>query len=201
MKTSTKFTGLAAALAITMALAGCVGSTDTVPTTPPSSTTAPTTEPTPATPAIDLDALENGAVLTPEEAAAVEADRERGYHAYELPDGTKVLTSYRGALPEAVKVDVARKIAESGTSVDGAVDKYAEGVKAAVSETGRNLIAVVPVTAACNFEDMVPSAAWMVVTARDYLYCTYHQTDAVTWANSYRDSQNTPADWDVVVRG
>ena len=110
MKTSAKFTGLttiATALAVTLALTGCVGTTVVVPSPASSSNVTPSADPTSA-PDI-LEGVEFGDELTPEQAAAVEGLQD-GSHAYRLADGTYVLTSYKAPLSDTVKADVAARI-------------------------------------------------------------------------------------------
>lgn len=202
MKASTKFTGLvgiAAAIVLSMTLTGCAPDAG-IPNTPstPSISDSPAAT---AAPEVVISELADGAVLTPEEAAAVEADKSLGLHAYELPDGTKVLTSYRSELPEAVKVDVAKKISAGTVSTTDGINGATEAVSAAGSSTGRSIIAVIPVKASCAMEDLTPRAAWLVVSANEYLSCNYVQSEAVAFAKAFRAKQSMPADWDVVVNG
>ena len=199
MKTSTKFTGLATALAVTLVLTGCVGTTVVVPSPTSSSNVTPSADPTSA-PDI-LEGVEFGDVLTPEQAAAVDALQD-GSHAYQLADGTYVLTSYKAPLSDTVKADVAANIdASKFVDTDGITIGIDKGVSEMETATGRKLVAVVPISAMCNFSDSTPRPAWTIVTAHEYLQCVYEKATAVAAATAFIAKQTTPGDWDLVVFG
>lgn len=207
MNTATKHAGpfgLASIIALTITLTGCTSIVgDIFPRPKPGSSSVAKTPEVAETSITEeeLLAIENGAVLTLEQISALESNKQLGLHAYALPDGTHVLTSYREPLPDAVKVDVATKIAASNTSSDDAPVGLDEGVRASGFATGRNIIAIVPITGICNFRDRTASAAWTIVTPNEYLNCQYLQRDALASAEAFRAKQGTPSDWDIVIYG
>ena len=127
MKTSTKFTGLTAitaALAVTLALTGCVETPNVVPSPTSSQGATPSSDPTNA-PAFDYAV---GDELTEIDAMEVLRDMESPYRAYQMPDESWVLIAKSEPLPTVVSDDISLKA--KSLPVFGANN---DGIKSAVS--------------------------------------------------------------------
>ena len=199
MKTSTKFTGLAAALAVTLALTGCVGSTVVVPPmASPSST--PTPEPTP---------LAVGTVVAPD------AELGPDQHAYPLAGGTSVVVDATLPLPAPVQDQIEQRMAtyeaasDPGTVRDGA-DKLIAAFAALRSDegkaTGKTIVTVFRTQMFPGPADDGPVAYWSLYPmpkidhARTPIF-SWTREMVIGFANEYVAQQKNPERFAIVISG
>ena len=187
MKTSTKFTGLATALAVTLALTGCVG------TTPPNATHATTAPATPV-PAQVGDTITDGVELA------------EGQRAYDL-DGTLIAVDPNLPLPTLVMDDILAQ-AKATPKWDGGTDGMNESSMETFDQaevtanrihgaTGKSVLWIVHMAAACR-NGAASMDAYTVFGDGDHCDLNSTLAAAVAYAQAYIVAQPNPAGWIIV---